>query len=132
MTDAIAKMLGVNFDEAEKTKLAYGIGSVSQQDLIFRSVKPILDGLANEIEKTVDFYLSNLNYSASVDRIIVCGGGSNMQGLVPYLSKKLNKEIELGNPWINFTTSERIPIIDKSKSMQYSTAIGLALKGLYL
>jgi len=132
MTDAIAKILGVNFDEAEKTKLAYGIGSISQQDLIFKSVKPILDGLANEIEKTVDFYLSNLNYSTSVDRIIVCGGGSNMRGLLPYLSKRLNREIELGNPWINFITLGRIPIIDKGKSVQYSTAIGLALKGLYL
>lgn len=132
MTDAIAKMLGINFEEAEKTKLAYGIGSVSQQDLIFRSVKPILDGLANEIEKTIDFYLSNLNYSTSVDRIIICGGGSNLQGLVPYLSKRLNREIELGNPWINFIMPDKIPIIDKNKSMQYSTAIGLALKGLYL
>jgi type IV pilus assembly protein PilM len=132
MTDSIAKMLGVNFEEAEKTKLAYGIGSVSQQDLIFRSVKPILDGLANEVEKTIDFYLSNLNYSTSVDRIIICGGGSNMQGLVPYLSKRLNREIELGNPWINFITPGKIPIIDRNKSMRYSTSIGLALKGLYL
>jgi type IV pilus assembly protein PilM len=132
MTDAIARMLGVGFDEAEKTKLAYGIGSVSQQDLIFKSVKPILDGLASEMEKAIDFYLSNLSYSTSVDRIIICGGGSNMQGLLPYLSKKLNREIELGNPWVNFVASGKIPIIGKSKSVQYSTAIGLALKGLYL
>lgn len=132
MTDAIAKMLGINFDEAEKTKLAYGIGSVSQQDIIFRSVKPILDGLAVEIERAVDFYLSSLNYSSSVDRIIICGGGSNMQGIIPYLSKKLNREVEMGNPWVNLLTPGKIPIIDKNKSVQYSTAIGLALKGLYL
>ena len=132
MTDAIAKMLGVNFDEAEKTKLAYGIGSVSQQDVIFKAVSPILDGLAVEIERTVDFYLSNLNYSNSVDRIIICGGGSNMQGIIPYLSKKINREVELGNPWVNLLSAGKIPIIDKNKSVQYSTAIGLALKGLYL
>jgi Tfp pilus assembly PilM family ATPase len=132
MTDAISKMLNISIDEAEKTKLAYGIGSVSQQDVIFRSVKPILDNLANEIERTVDFYLSNLSYSMSVDRIIICGGGSNMQGIIPYLSKKINREVELGNPWTNFLPSEKIPIIDKNKSVQYSTAIGLALKGLYL
>jgi type IV pilus assembly protein PilM len=132
MTDAISKMLSINFDEAEKTKLAYGIGSISQQDVIFRSVKPTLDGLASEMEKTMDFYLSNLNYSSSVDRIIMCGGGSNMQGILPYLSKKLNREIELGNPWINFLSPGRIPIIDRGKSVQYSTAIGLALKGLCL
>ena len=132
MTDAISKMLNIGIDEAEKTKLAYGIGSASQQDVIFRSVKPILDNLANEIERTVDFYLSNLSYSMSVDRIIICGGGSNMQGIIPYLSKKINREVELGNPWTNFLPSEKIPIIDKNKSVQYSTAIGLALKGLYL
>jgi len=132
MTDAIAKMLSVNFEEAEKTKIAYGIGSISQQDVIFRSVKSILDGLSSEMEKTIDFYLSSLNYSTSVERIIMCGGGSNMQGIIPYLSKKLNREIEIGNPWVNFLYSEKIPIIDKNKSVQYSTAIGLALKGLYL
>ncbi|MFH0969061.1 MAG: type IV pilus assembly protein PilM [Patescibacteria group bacterium] len=132
MTDAISKMLNSSFDEAEKTKLAYGIGSISQQDAIFRSVKPILDGLATEIERTIDFYLSNLNYSLSVDRIIMCGGGSNMQGILPYLSKRLNREIELGNPWINFLSLKKIPIIDRRKSVQYSTAIGLAIKGLYL
>jgi len=132
MTDAIAKMLGVSFDKAEKTKLAYGIGSVSQQDVIFRSVKPILDGLATEIDRTIDFYISNLNYSNSVDRIIICGGGSNMQGMIPYLSRKINREVELGNPWVNLFSTEKIPIIDKNKSVQYSTAIGLSLKGLYL
>ncbi len=131
MTDAISKMLNINFEEAEKTKIAYGIGSVSQQDIIFRSVRPIIDGLANEIERTIDFYLGNLNYSNSVDRIIICGGGSNMQGIIPYLSRKLGREIEMGNPWINFS-SEKLPIIDKNKSVQYSTAIGLAIKGLYL
>lgn len=132
MTESIASMLGINFDEAEKTKLAYGIGSVSQQDLIFRAVKPILDGLATEIERTTDFYLSNLSYSSCVERIIICGGGSNMQGLIPYLSKKLNREVELGNPWINFLSPGKVPIIERGKSVQYSTAIGLALKGLYL
>jgi type IV pilus assembly protein PilM len=132
MTEAISRMLGINFDEAEKTKLSYGIGSVSQQDIIFKSVRPILDGLATEIERTIDFYLSDLNYSKAVDRIIVCGGGSNMHGMIPYLSKRLNREVELGDPWINFLTPGRLPIIDKGKSVQYSTAIGLALKGLYL
>lgn len=132
MTDAISKMLGISFDEAEKTKIAYGIGSVSQQDVIFRSVKPILDGLATEIDRTIDFYVSSLNYSASVDRIIICGGGSNMQGIIPYLSKKINREVEMGNPWVNFVSTDKIPIIDKNKSVQFSTAIGLALKGLFL
>jgi type IV pilus assembly protein PilM len=132
MTEEIARMLNMSFEEAEKTKLAYGIGSVSQEDVIFNSIKPILDGLAVEIERTIDFYLGNLNYSSSVDRIIICGGGSNMQGLIPYLSKKLNREVELGNPWINFLSLGKNPIIDKNKSAQYSTAIGLALKGLYL
>lgn len=132
MTDVIAKMLSISSEEAEKTKLAYGIGSVSQNDIIFRAVKPTLDGLAIEIERTIDFYLSSLKYSSSVDRIIICGGGSNMQGLIPYLSKSLNREVEMGNPWINFLTLGKLPIIDKNKSVQYSTAIGLALKGLYL
>ena len=83
-----------------------------------------------EIEKSIDFYLSNLKYSEAVDSIVLCGGGSNMPGLLPYMTRRLGRPVEAGNPWVNVKLGREIPLIDRGHSVQYSTAIGLALRGL--
>lgn len=131
LTDAISKRLGVSFEEAEKVKLASGIGSATKNDPIFKAVQPILENLVSELEKSMDFYLTGLSYSESVDRVIICGGGANTIGIIPYLSRRLDREIELGNPWTNIHLGGKLPPIGRNTSVQYSTAIGLALKGLY-
>lgn len=130
VTDAISKTLRVPFDEAENIKLTYGIGSALKKDPIFNAVRPVLESLAIEIEKSVDFYLNGLRYSPSVDAVVLCGGGSNMIGLLPYLSQRLKIPIELGNPWVNVRLGNRVPLIERKRSVQYSTAIGLALRNL--
>jgi len=127
MTDAIAKSLGISYAEAEKVKVEHGIGSVLKNDHIFQSVKPIIQSFVQEINKSINFYLTGLRYSESVDTIILCGGGAKMKGLIPYLSRSLNRKIELGNPWAN-TTFESLPPVSREISTQYVTAIGLALQ----
>jgi type IV pilus assembly protein PilM len=130
LSDAISKGMGISFEEAEKVKFNNGVGSDLKGDPLFKLVQPILENFSQEIERSIDFYLSGLGYSKSVDKVIICGGGANTKGIVPYLSKKLGREIELGNPWSNVNFGKKLPIIEKSQAVQYSTAIGLALKGL--
>lgn len=131
LTDAIAKGMNIPYDEAEKIKISYGIGNDFKNDPLFKLERPILENLAQEIERSIEFYLTGLKYSKSIDKIILCGGGANTKGLLAYLSKELGREIEIGNPWINIKLGRKLPAIDKNQAIQYSTAIGLALKGLY-
>lgn len=131
LTDVISKGMNITFAEAEKVKLSYGIGDNYKNDALFKATQPVLENFAQEIERSIDFYITGLKYSDSIDKIIVCGGGANTEGIVPYLSKKLGREIQLGNPWINMNLGKNLPVIDKRKSLQFSTAIGLALKGLH-
>jgi type IV pilus assembly protein PilM len=131
ITDSIAKSFNLPFEEAEKIKLTNGIGSYIKNDPLFLATKPVLENLVTETEKFIDFYLTGLKYSSSIDKIIMCGGGANTKGIITYLSMKLKREIEIGDPWINFNLEKELPLIDRKKSIQYSTVIGLALKGLY-
>lgn len=130
ITDAISKEMGIPFEEAEELKLKHGVGSFFGKNPFLHAAKPVLDSLATEIERTVDFYLNSLRYSLSVDAIILCGGGSKMKGVLPYLSKRLGRALEFGDPWVNVDLDGRLPLIDRDRSVQYSTAIGLALRGL--
>lgn len=130
LTDSLSKTLNLVFKEAEKIKLNYGIGSFVKKDPIFRAEKPVLDNLIFEIKKSTNFYLTELKYSSSIDQVILCGGGALTKGIVTYLSKELEQEVSIGDPWVNLDMKNKVPIIKKDKSVQYSTAIGLALKGL--
>lgn len=132
MTDAIAKSLGVSMDEAEKTKRAYGVGSALKNDHIFTAMKPVLENFVQEIERSTDFYLKELQYSNEIDEILLCGGGAKTKGIVPYLSRRLGRTIILGDPWVNVSLNKKIPPINREESVQYATAIGLSLKDFNL
>jgi type IV pilus assembly protein PilM len=130
LTDAISKGMNISFEEAEKIKFSQGIGAESKNDALFKFVKPVLENLTEEIERSIDFYLSGLAYSKDIDKVILCGGGANTKGMLPYLSKKINRRMELGNPLINFNFGKKLPFGEKDSPVRYATVIGLALKGL--
>lgn len=130
ITDAISKSLQISFDEAEDIKIKQGLGSLAMKSPVLKAALPVLENISVEIEKSIDFYLNNLKYSAVIDAIVLCGGGANMQGLLPYLARRLGRPIEFGNPWVNINLGKQLPLIDRNRSVQYSTAIGLALRGL--
>lgn len=131
LTDAISKGLNIAREEAETAKKNYGIGSESENSNILDAVRPVLENLALEIEKSMEFYVSGLGYSAAIDKIIICGGGANTKGLIAYLVKRLGREIELGNPWANLNLGKSPVIIKNNEAVRFSTVIGLALKGLF-
>jgi type IV pilus assembly protein PilM len=127
VTDVIAKTLGVDSEEAEKIKISQGVGCCHGDDSIYNSIKAYLEGLAMEIEKTIDFYQNINTVSGDVDKIIICGG-ANLKGLVPYLAKRLGHKIYIGDPWVNLDFGNHLPVINKEKSLQFTTAIGLAMR----
>lgn len=130
MTDAIAKGMGLSFDAAEKLKVTTGLGSLALPSPQLKAVRPILENLAAEIERSIDFYFTSLGYSDRIDSVILCGGGANTHGILPYLSKRLKQNIEYGDPWVNMRLGGNLPLIERKRSVQYSTAIGLALRSL--
>jgi type IV pilus assembly protein PilM len=128
ITDAISKALGISIEEAEKQKINYGIG-YSQENLpILNSIKPYLENLSTEIERSIDFYQDIDKDMSEVKKIILCGGGSNLKGLTLYLAKRLKQEVVLGDPWINLDFGNNLPMISKENSSQFSTAVGLAME----
>ncbi|HRZ95341.1 MAG TPA: type IV pilus assembly protein PilM [Candidatus Moranbacteria bacterium] len=129
ITDAISKSFNITRNEAEKIKKTQGIEHSFESSSIFNSIKPLLENLSVEIEKTIDFYQSMPQKNASIKRIVMCGGGANLLGLIPYLTTRLCKEVAVGDPWINLNLGNNLPIINKEESVCYATAIGLASAG---
>lgn len=130
INDAIAKGLNLSTQEAEEVKVNQGIENKNSDNSVFNSVKYLLENLVNEIKSTLDFYSEMTKESTEVKKIILCGGGANLRGLIPYLTKRLEKEVEMGDPWINLNLGNKLPIINQENSVRYTTVAGLALRGI--
>ncbi len=130
INDAIAKGLNLNYQEAEKAKVDQGIENAESGNPIFSAIKSLLENLGQEVEKTLDFYGEMRKETVEVEKIILCGGGANLKGLIPWLEKRLGKVVELGNPWVNLKIKNNLPIINKENAVRYCTVAGLALRGL--
>lgn len=126
----ISKSFGVDAEESAKILAAYGIGSIVSQDAVFRALSPLMEELVSEIRRSIDFYVSDLKYSKSVDEVVLIGRGALLRGMSPFLSKELEMKVKVGNPWINVNTGNKIPAIDFNESVEHGTSIGLGLRGL--
>ncbi|HTR18481.1 MAG TPA: pilus assembly protein PilM [Candidatus Paceibacterota bacterium] len=64
-----------------------------------------------------------------VSHVLLLGGSANMKGLADYIAGRVQAPVERPNVWNNVCSfDEYIPPIERRNSLQYATAIGLALR----
>ena len=150
-TEIISKNLGVSFTEAEKLKIKYGLGEKTKlkfengkaslkkdRGKIFEALIPALVDLIQQIKRYLDYYQTHASHEhlppngKGVLKIFLCGGGANLKGLPDLLSLELKLPVELGNPWINILPEGKREAgkLSFEESLQYTTALGLALRGI--
>lgn len=128
--DAIAKSLNLSPKEAEEAKKNQGIENFNKDNPIFNATKPLIENLIQDLVKTMNFYEEVAAKNSKIEKIILCGGGANLKGLAAYMAKKLNKNVEIGDPWTNINLKGGANAINKENSIRYATAIGLALRAI--
>lgn len=139
LTKAIMRSLGVEQSRAEALKLSHGLSRNSGEEStsVFQALIPPITDLVEQTKKYMNFYESHeehrhvsLKKETKIGKVILCGGGANMNGIIPFLTKELNIEVEKGNPWENTPFPLNIlPPLVLSDALRYTTAIGLALRG---
>ncbi|MGB2762356.1 MAG: type IV pilus assembly protein PilM [Minisyncoccales bacterium] len=150
-TEVISRVLEVDIKKAEKLKTKYGLKNPERvhlkgkrnkagfkkeiicQERIFEALIPILTDLVEQTKSYLDYYKSHdvlggfSGEKKEVEKIILCGGGANLKGISSFLSLELKVLVQSGNPWINISKGIEMPL---EESLEYTTAIGLALMGI--
>lgn len=137
-TEIISKALKVSPAEAEKLKTKHGLEKKREGEGVFEALIPALTDLVQQIKKYLDFYQTHTSHEhlppngKGVEKILLCGGGANLKGLPKLLSLQLKIPVELGSPWINILpeSQKEVPTLPLEKALSYTTALGLALKGI--
>jgi type IV pilus assembly protein PilM len=133
LTKVIEKTLKIKTKEAEEIKKEKGIVPREENEELFLTMMSIVGVLKDEINKHYIYWLTHKDHYGKkrpkVEKIILCGGDANLSGLTEYLSTGIDTHVELANVMINVNSFDKyIPDIKFSESLQYSTAIGLALR----
>lgn len=133
LTESIAKNLGLSYADAEKYKLEKGIPVASGSGKATTEIMPTLSSIHDEIIRHMTYWQTHdddyAKKRAPIQKIYLCGGDSNLVGLVEYLSVDLSVPIEIADVFVNVNAlSTYVPIINFDESLGYASAIGLALR----
>lgn len=132
LTKTIQQSLGLEAEQAEEYKKAYGIDRYQGEGKVYEVLRPVIDSLILEVKRANVFFTKH-NPSAIIRRVIITGGTALMPGLLTYVANNLDMEVQVANPLNNFQISSRIGK-RKNELMEqiprYTTAIGLAMREL--
>jgi len=127
ITDLIAKSLNISRDRAEKLKKEQGFKSDSKI-VVENILKPVFDSIMKEAKKNMEEFEEFK--MGTVNKIILSGGTSDMEGAKEYIQSKMKIEVFKGNPWSQVEYPKEIEKKILAKNSFFGIAVGLALAGL--
>ena len=132
LSSALRSQLG-DCKEAELTKIKneHGLLKENDSDNVYEAILPTMSALRDEIATQISYWNTHreLQDGQPIEKIILCGGSSNLAGLPEYFTKELGIPSERADIWQNaFSYEKTIPPITKAYSYGYTTAVGLALR----
>jgi type IV pilus assembly protein PilM len=127
-TEALQRELGLQFEQAEQAKLGQTVQGVTPAD-----VAPVMHAMTEnvllEIQKTFDFYKATAA-SDRIDRIVVSGGASRVDGFPNGLRERFGAPVEAFDPFRRVAFEpQTFGIADPENVMPTAAvALGLALR----
>jgi type IV pilus assembly protein PilM len=133
-TDVLQRSLGLSFQQAEAVKrgVSHAVEGVEE-----KSIEPLMNNVteivAMEIQKTFDFYRATTEDNHTVvQKILISGGGSKLNGLAQELSRRLELPVEVLNPFRNIKVDSKKFDSDYLNAImpEMAVAVGLAIRGV--
>ena len=127
-TRAVAQALGVEAMQAEEYKRTYGLIGGKLEGKVKTALDPVFRVVIDEIKKAVHYYQSEERGDIPKS-VILSGGTAGMPEALSFLSKLLEMEVEIGNPFKNVAVEAEMEKSLAGYAPLYSIAVGLAMRG---
>jgi len=155
ITEQIGKILKIDFKLAEKAKIICGLDEHKAQGIVRDILSDMINELVSKIKGVIRYYQDHFPNRGPLNKILLCGGGANIENISRILSQALSIEVAPGNPLVNLNESKEklLPTmtethqighnelatpdkktlsITQDTSLIYTSAIGLALRGIFI
>ena len=158
ITANIAASLEIKKDQAEKAKIICGLDETKAGGIINKVLSGMISDLNERVNEILEFYGSHFPKYGPINEIMLCGGGANIKDIDKIISKFSSIKVERGDALVNLgeaknkfqellseTYSLDVALPDNKKdkgegnlsitqdsSLTFATAIGLALRGIFI
>jgi len=157
ITENIAQTLNLDTNQAEKAKIICGLDEGKAQGIIKNILSDMIKELIKKINEAIEFYNNHFHQRGQLNQILLCGGGANINNLAAIINKATNIEVNTGDALINLTEARekfskiltethnlkmaliknrqhknKTFSITQDTSLTFATAIGLALRGIFI
>jgi type IV pilus assembly protein PilM len=132
-TDVLQRSLGISFQQAEAVKRGVADAANVEEKAIEPLMNNVMEMVTMEIQKTFDFYRATADDGGvTVQKILLSGGGSKLEGLAQQLSQSLELPVEILDPFRQIKVDARKFDPDYLSEImpEMAVAVGLALRGV--
>jgi len=124
-TNAIAKELGLTFEEAENLKRNYT--PVSEHGAVIKKcIESTFERAFQEFKRVISQYEARSGVALS--RVVLTGGVASFSGLESYANYVFDREIEIGNPFTKISYPAFMEDTLKEIAPIFTVALGAALR----
>ncbi len=128
LTQTIATGLKLGMQRAEEMKRHRGLAAEGGEYELFTLLQPIVDAIINEGKRVKSNY--ETAHRATIDRVIISGGGANLPGLDRYVAQELGLVCEHADPFARLELPAGMDAVQSELGPLFSVAVGLGLKKL--
>jgi type IV pilus assembly protein PilM len=127
ITDEIQRQLGISHEEAEAYKCGSAQGMVP--DEVPHIIRDVVEGLAGEIQRSLDFYLATSG-DQEINKVYLSGGTANVQALQEEIAQRCQVDVTMLDPMLVAQPDAKSvdPIALQGRIQQSVVAYGLALR----
>ncbi|MFH1522275.1 MAG: type IV pilus assembly protein PilM [Patescibacteria group bacterium] len=101
ITKNIADSLEIEIDQAEKAKIVCGLDKSKANGVVYKILSGMINDLNNKVSKALEFYNNGFSDRGPIDCILLCGGGSNIEGIDEIIRQSVSTLVKKGDPLIN-------------------------------
>ncbi len=125
VTETVAAALQIPLDQAEQAKRSIGVGFAAppEYERAAEQIMTVVSALVEAVRNTMVFYNST-HPGATIEHLLLTGGGSQLPGLGQYLSTATRLPASPGQP---FASLQGAPTAGAKAEQQHTLAIALGL-----
>lgn len=125
ITRAIAVDFGIDANQAENFKRAYGLSQNVFEGKIGKALEPILQSIIGDIRKAI-LSFKEKNNTLEIGQIVLSGGSALLPGLHIFFTNILGIQVVVGNCW-QVQNVNGVPAEVLEDGPTYNAVVGLAL-----
>ena len=122
---SVAQNLGLDDAQADQFTKKFGLTQTKLEGQVAKAIKPSLDQLVGEIQKSVKFFTEKYP-DVKLEKAIITGGAVAMPELPANLASAIGLSVEIANPWVKVSYPAQLQDTLMGLGTSYGTAVGLA------